>query len=251
MLPFFTDKKSFGFVLILAGLMGSTTPSYAVSGDFITTYSRFSLPSDTMYNIDMPLKINVDPGPRTFRFFSQQLSIGPFSAYMGLQTDMNFPNGSGKGAIFSVWNATGGTPGSPGSWCQSFGGEGVGFSCRIPYAWSAGNTYRLRIWQITSNSWAAFVMNMTTGAEVRLGTISIPTSKNPKLSGGITTFTEYYGGDFAACNDLKLSQVTWGMPVGNNGTLQSTWISNSIGPGECASLRKSTGNGPTTHLIGI
>lgn len=237
-------------VLFLFCASALSSISYAVSGDYITTYSNFSLPSNTMYNIDMPLQINVDPGPKTYRFFSTQLAIGPFGAYIGLQTDMAFQSGSGKGAIFSIWNATGGTPGSPGSWCQSFGGEGVGYSCRIPYNWAAGNTYRLRVWQITSNSWAAYIMNMTTGAEVKLGTISIPSSKNPKLSSGMTTFTEYYGGDFAACSDLKLSQVTWGMPTGNNKTLQSTWVSNSIGPGECASIRKSAGTGPTVHSVG-
>lgn len=241
-------KKSLGLVLVLSGISAN---SYAVSGDYITTYSVFSLPSNTLYNIDMPLKINVDPGPRTSRFFAEQLSIGTFGAYIGLQTDMQLPNNKiGKGAIFSIWNATGGVPGTQGSWCQSFGGEGVGYSCRIAYNWTAGNTYRLRVWQITSNSWGAFVMNMTTGEEVSLGTITIPTSKNPLLSGGVITFTEYYGGDFNACSDLKLSQVTWGMPVGNNSTLRSKWVSNSIGPGDCKSIRTSTGRGPTVHSVG-
>jgi hypothetical protein len=245
-------KKFLRLVLIFVGWVSAATTSYAISNSYITTYSNFYLPSNVMYNVDMPLKINVDPGLRSYRFFSQQFSIGTFTAYIGLQTDMQYSNNrsSGKGALFSIWSATGAMSGSPGSWCQPFGNEGTGYSCRIPYNWTAGNTYRLRVWQITNNSWSAYIMNMSTKIEVQLGTIILPTTKNPLILGGITTFTEYFGGDFSACSDLKLSQVTWGMPTGNNTSLQSAWISNSIGQGECASFRQSTGTGPTIHSIG-
>jgi hypothetical protein len=245
------EKRSWKSASCAMALLALTNLSYAdVSGDYQTTYSTFRINSNSLYNIDMPLKINVDPGPGTARFFAEQLSIGPYTTYMGLQTDMRMPNGQvGKGAIFSIWNATGAQSGSPGSWCQTFGGEGVGYSCRIPYYWSAGNTYRLRIWQISRNSWAAFIKDLTSGIEVQLGTITIPARYY--LQGGISTFTEYYGGTFPSCNSLKLSRVTWGMPVGNNSTLTSNWSSNSIGPGDCASIRTSVGRGPTVHSVGV
>ena len=101
---------------------------------------------------------------------------------------------------------------------------------------------------MSNNSWGAFVKDLTTGVEVYLGRITIPSNK--LLQSGLTTFTEYYGGDFSACTDLRLSRVTWGMPVGNNTSVSSAWWSNSIGPGECKSYRTSVGRGPTVHSVG-
>lgn len=67
----------------------------------------------------------------TTRFFAHQIwFIGGDAAYIGIQDNPN-----GTLAIFSVWNSPGNaSPGSPGSYCVAFGGEGVGYSCRIPYA---------------------------------------------------------------------------------------------------------------------
>ena len=244
------DKLKKSFIAFICASLANISYA-AVSGDYQTTYSSFQMRANSLYNIDMPLKINVDPGPGTARFFAEQLQIGSYTAYIGLQTDMRQPNGRvEKGAIFSIWNATSATSGSPGSWCQTFGGEGVGYSCRMPYSWTAGTTYRLRVWQLASDTLGAFIKDMTTNYEVYLGAIKIP-SKRSLLQSGLTTFTEYYGGDFAACNDLKLSRVTWGMPTGNNASISSAWWSNSIGPGECASLRTSVGRGPTVHSVGI
>ncbi len=243
-------KKALIWCFILVGLGIFHATYAAISGSYQTAYSYFHLRSNALYNIDMPLTINVDPGVGSSRYFSEQMAIGPYTAYIGLQTDMLQQDGTiQKGAIFSIWNATAATPGSAGSWCKTFGGEGTGFSCRMAYPWSQGTTYRLRVWEITSNSWAAFVKDLTSGNEVYLGTITLPTSKY-LLQGNIVTFTEYYGGDFQACNDLKLSRVTWGMPVGNNGTVSSTWVSNSVGPGECDNIRFSEGTGPTVQSVG-
>ncbi len=245
------SSKRLTKIAFSVALMGLMQISYAeVSGDYQTAYSSFQMKMGSLYNIDMPLKINVDPGPGAARFFSEQFAIGPYTGYLGLQTDMSQSNGQvTKGAIFSIWNATSAVEGSPGTWCQTFGGEGIGYSCRMPYNWTAGTTYRLRVWQITANSWAAFVKDLTTGIEVQLGTITIPSSKY-WLQASLTTFTEYYGGDFPACSDLKLSRVTWGMPVGNNSSVPSTWVSNSIGQGDCASIRSSVGRGPTVQSVG-
>jgi len=236
--------------LALLGLMGLASGAYAVSASYQTAYSNFQLQSNSLYNIDIPLTINIDPGKGATRFFSEQIAIGPYGAYIGLQTDMQQANGTvGKGALFSIWGASSATAGSAGSWCQNFGDEGTGYSCRIAYPWSAGTTYRLRVWQVTANSWTAYIQDLTSGKEVILGTISLPTANN-LLRGNVTTFTEYYGNDFPACSDLKQSQVTWGLPLGDNLNISSAWVSNSIGPGDCASERTSVGTGPTIQSVG-
>ena len=68
--------------------------------------------------------------------------------YLGLQTKGNRADGSlGKMAIFSIWDAVEAEGAGPGGFgCVRFGGEGTGWSCRIPYHWVAGHAYRLRVW---------------------------------------------------------------------------------------------------------
>ena len=47
--------------------------------------------------------------------------------------------------LFSVWDATEGEAGDAGTWCQTFGGEGVGWSCRSEeFRWRPGVVYTLR-----------------------------------------------------------------------------------------------------------
>ena len=50
--------------------------------------------------------------------------------------------------LFSVWDVTEARVGSAGSWCERFGGEGEGMSCRIwhsgPQATPTGSTTRAR-----------------------------------------------------------------------------------------------------------
>ena len=49
-----------------------------------------------------------------------------------------------KMAIFSVWGAYEGKK-EPNGWGTEFGGEGTGYSVRIPFEWNVGKTYRLTI----------------------------------------------------------------------------------------------------------
>jgi hypothetical protein len=221
-----------------------------IENTFVTTYSTFDFPAGTFFNKDILLGINRDPGTGANLFFSQQFAIEGSGGYIGLQTDGVRPDGSvGKLAVFSIWDAIGATAGSPGSWCQAFGGEGVGQSCRIAYDWLEARNYRLRVWAFGQNSWGGWILDTATGVETFLGTIDTPAHMG-WLVGASTPFGEYYGPDFATCGDLRLGNVVWHNPTANDGAIGSTLASNSIGGGACGEVRRSDGAGPTVHSIG-
>jgi hypothetical protein len=223
----------------------------ALSNQYVTTYSQFGFPTGSHSSREINLTINVDPGAGAARFFAHNFSFAQHVGYLGLQTDARLRDGTtGKVAIMSIWNATGARAGDSGSWTTPFDGEGIGYSVRIAYPWQAGRSYRLRVLERTTNSWGGYVTDLSTGRVTYLGSIQAA-SGTGRLRGASTTFTEYYGPDFAQCSDLRRSQVTWSRPTANNGAVASTTVSNSIGNGACASSRSSTGSGPTVHTLGL
>lgn len=223
----------------------------ALSNQYVTTYSTYKFAAGSHTSRDVELTINVDPGAGSDRYFAHSFQFAQHGGYIGLQTDAERRNGAwGKIAIFSIWNATGASAGDTGSWPTPFDGEGVGYSVRIAYDWQAGRSYRLRVARRGYNLWGGYVTDLTTGAVTYLGAIKARYGTG-YLQGNSTMFTEYYGPDFAQCSDLRRSQVTWARPTANNGAVVSTTVSNSIGQGDCASSRSSTGTGPTVHTLGL
>ena len=94
--------------------------------------------------------------------------------YMGLQTNgIRFDGSTGETAIFSLWNANA----ARGSGCGQFGGEGTGYSCRIPYAFSTQVYYRYRLWRLTPDAggqwWGAWMQNTATGVDTYIGSIRV------------------------------------------------------------------------------
>ena len=123
-------------------------------------------------------------------FFTQVFSIENSGSYMGLQQDGT----GGRKVRFSIWNATAFRASTvEGAACRPFGGEGVGMTCTIPYAWETGRWYRLRIRMLDSDTegqwWGAWVMD-DAGRERRVGDIRAP---GTGLITSTSTFNEYYG----------------------------------------------------------
>lgn len=148
-------------------------------------------------------------------------------AYAGMQT--NGYDGTrfiGKMAIFSVWDVSSGIAESGGSG-TSFGGEGSGYSVRLPYAWQVGITYNLKIYidQDASGGnrlWAASLTNQSTGVVTRIGRVYVPVDRG-KIYGPVT-FHERYMGPVATCADIKKSQVRFSNMTANNGASKaSSW----------------------------
>ena len=143
------------------------------------------------------------------------------AAYMGLQEQ-----GDGHRQVrFSVWNATAARESAAtGSWCRDFGGEGVGKTCTLPYAFRTGDWYRLRIWLTERDSegdwWGAWVID-DAGEEQHIGSIRAPARSG--LIQGAVSFNEYFGTSVGfPCGQLPPSAVYVYQPLLDNGASRAS-----------------------------
>ncbi|HVF14490.1 MAG TPA: DUF3472 domain-containing protein [Acidimicrobiales bacterium] len=172
----------------------------------------------------------VDPGPDSTYFWAHQFRLeGGEGGYIGLQTKGNRADGSlGKMAIFSIWDALG----ADGMGTVRFGGEGTGWSCRIPYLWEAGRAYRLRVASDRPGWWDAAVTDSVTGATSWIGRIQVPEGWGG-LGSWSVMWTEYYGGPIRRCEELPHSRVVFGFPVADDGAIAPDTHENRYNDGTC------------------
>lgn len=153
--------------------------------------------------------------------------------YMGLQTNgIRFNGTQGDTAIFSLWNANA----SQGT-CGTFGGEGSGRSCRVPYTITTGVYYRYRVWRLAADAggqwWGAWIMNMSTGVDTHIGAIRVASSKN--LTTTPLNFSEYWG-DQVSCTNVPISNTDFTQPAANSlggGLYQYGSVYSSYSRGSC------------------
>ena len=168
-------------------------------------YLYYTVSNNNYHNIDQEITPQTI-APGTFwalTFGLNELSNG---GYIGIQTDYSDAK---KGMfIFSIWNAVEAVKGDKESFTVDFGGEGIGKSCRISIPLIESHTYRLRIWQLESNSsgtyFGAWILDKSIDKEYFLG--KIKTNKESTLSNRVSNFVEYYG-DKKPCNKVPFSQA--------------------------------------------
>ncbi len=119
--------------------------------------------------------------PRPAYFFAHQFGLsGGSNGYIGLQGavplskaharhdvprlptgDTDLFNGTqvGRGCIFSIWQSLNATALDSRAVCGVFGGEGTGYSCRIPFEWRDGKAYDYHLFRVAganvSDTWFA------------------------------------------------------------------------------------------------
>lgn len=197
---------------------------------------------DTQWNLQdktngyTRISVDIKPGYNTFPanqayfyannvWFNKYTGTNGGTAYAGLQTNGN--NGTqavGKMLIFSIWDATSAAA-VPGGTAVQFGGEGTGWSVRVPYNWQAGTTYRVFMYRYkivgASSVWSAYVTNLTTGVNQSIGMITVPTSFGTIY--GPVTFHERYLGNPAPCNAVTPSKVDFFNMTANNTIKATAW----------------------------
>ncbi len=210
------------------------------------TYSDWSLPGSGYYNIDSPIFPSNNPRPaagqvsQSYFYASQFAFTDGTVGYIGIQTDAR-----GKRAVFSIWDATGASCSAvAGAICQRFDGEGEGWQTMIPYNWVAGHSYRTRVWAVRTDAsgewWLGAIIDDTLGTEAIIGSIHVPIGRG-RLSGHITTWTEWYGPHVTACNQLPISVIFFGPPRANGGTVYAGSARNWYGRGLCPSSLSTYG----------
>src|SRR3954447_5615382 len=139
------------------------------------TYTDVAFPgiSDGYPSLAWDVTLRTDPSPDGY-FWSHQFGlVGGEQGYCGLQTH-NAELG-GPIAIFSIWAALDAV--GPG-WAGPFGGEGTGWSARIPYRWRTDVAYGLAVERAPSDPggtwWHASVLDPTTGESSSIGAILVP-----------------------------------------------------------------------------
>lgn len=213
-------------------------PSPTIGRTITLGYSRF----------EHQLMVEVDPGPAAGYFWAHQFRFaGGQGGYVGLQSRGDRADGSiGKLAIFSIWDAVGAT----GSGAVRFGGEGSGWSCRIPYDWQAGQVYRLAVGadDDAPGWWEASVTDEATSVTQVIGRIQVPPDWR-RLESWSVMWTEYFAPTLTSCAGLAHSRVVFGTPVAD-GSVLPHHHDDRIGDGTCEGSRVESVSGGVRHEMG-
>lgn len=134
--------------------------------------------------------------------------------YLGFNT-----SDEGKSqALFSLWNADQ----AKGKSCAKFGGEGEGWSCRMPFEINADTQYQLRLVRTGSDKqgvwWSAWIIEDPSGdapVEHLLGEIRVNAKMNSIRGNSIANFSEYFGGTVPKCSQVPVSILALAPPAAN------------------------------------
>jgi hypothetical protein len=179
-----------------------------------SSYSAWSSKGGTSF--EQKIRINV-PAPSTFhtQYFNLTHASG---GYLGLQT-----GSIGSGMVstqvrFSLWNALDGRTDEAEAVCETFGGEGVGWTCYVPtFEIEFGVFYTLAVERLADSVdgkvwWQATVTNDRTQKETILGRIQTLHTSQPHQLESRQNFSEYWGRRAIDCNHVPQSIVDWQKP---------------------------------------
>lgn len=174
-----------------------------VPGGLVASHNFAAGPSTSM---EVTIAIEAAPPDSSSYFWAQQFfanSTIDHGGYFGIQTGGVIGNQNvGKMLIFSIWNADQAEAG-PGATAQPFGGEGVGYSVRLPMQWMEGVPYRFRL-EKDGPLWWRLTVSAAGGAPALIGRIRITQDVPLRLS--FATFTEFFR-DLGSCTDLPYARA--------------------------------------------
>jgi hypothetical protein len=162
--------------------------------------------------IIQPLEIS----PNTYWEAGWHWDNVPDGGYGGIQSNGILADGKISDlAIFSIWNGLGAIPGD-GAGCTRFGGEGIGYSCRIPITLKAGNKYEISFGVDKVRGpqwWVATIADLTQGTKKVIGSIET-NSLNAKASNW-NNFIEYWG-QAVPCDAVGPASARFYVPTSSN-----------------------------------
>ncbi|OHX14252.1 hypothetical protein BI347_12630 [Chromobacterium sphagni] len=187
----------------LAQAAGKTPGSY--------THYRFPAGVKALDAVDFTTTVNHDPGDSANVYWANQFDlVGTSGAYAGMQSN----GGRQRTFLFSAWDTTDARPGSPGSYCTSFSGEGEGRSCRIHVDWTHGHAYQFHV-AYEGGGWLGVTVNdLTSKTSFKLG--SIKTASKRISPNNMVNWTEYFewNNSRSTCLGQPYSQATFAAPAG-------------------------------------
>jgi len=226
----FTNNKLIISIVILVAILGGlwVFKSRAATPQGTYTNWNWNAPAEGYNSFEHNLLIEKVTPDATY-FWSHQFQIvGGDGGYIGLQSHGSRVNGTvGKTAIFSIFSS--GIAGTAGSCIvQQAGFDGYntsGTSCRVPFEWVEGRTYKLRVAYMSTDStgkwWGGWVTDTSTGVETFIAQIKVPTTWKG-LGAWSVMWTEYFGVQPATCDQLPYSKVRFYTPKANGSILPAS-----------------------------
>jgi hypothetical protein len=188
-----------------------------------------------------PFTIEDEPVPDAAWFWAQQFFFEGTDqgGYIGVQsTGILGGQVVGKMVIGSIWDALEAMPGPMAS-CEPFGGEGVGYSCRLAFQWRQNVTYRMIVREASDDWWEIAMHDPTTNEEILLGTIRVAPEWG-RIRPPTAGFAEYYS-TVASCDAMPHAIALLHAPSAD-GTDPTAVTAGTYGP--CAAQATSTCTGP-------
>jgi hypothetical protein len=237
-------------VAVAVALPGMAAPAQAATGTTPGTYTNYAFSgSPTLTDVTWSTTVRHDPGYQANIFWSHQFGFNVGNGgYLGMQSN----GGKSRVFLFSVWDVTQAKAGSAGTWCQSFGGEGVGMSCRMNLDWTAGHTYTFKVAAEGGGWFGATITDTTAGTSFKLGSVLTPATA--VSIAGMVDWTEYFewNDSRATCYDQPFSDARFGLPTANGGTVTATVSGTSNNGNACAPMtRTDVVSGGTVQNLAI
>ncbi|MBY0534901.1 MAG: DUF3472 domain-containing protein [Chitinophagaceae bacterium] len=196
------------------------------------------------------LEVEYEPRITASYFWAQQFWFhGGDGGYFGIQSDGDINGTRQKIAIFSIWKSVGATRSDQAnSSAESFGHEGSGYSCKIPFEWKEGIVYKLELVRKFSadegkNSWQAHIIDTSSKISFLIGTINVPLEWG-NLQPKSNFFIEYFRA-VASCQNVPYEKSVYSNPVMIEYTEIHPNSSNHKTYGECSSIGKISNQGNT------
>ncbi|MEE1772821.1 ricin-type beta-trefoil lectin domain protein [Streptomyces sp. JV185] len=221
-------------------------------GDTPGTYTHYTFPAGTpdLSSVTWSTTVTADPGFTSHTFWSHQFGFDKGSGgYIGMQDN----GGEDQMFLFSVWDVNQARPGSKGSWCQNFGGEGTGYSCRMNVPWKAGHTYTFDVASQGGGWFAATVEDTTAHTSFELGSILTPATGI--RTAGMVDWVEYYEWSMrrSTCLQQPYSAAVFGLPEATtaDGTRVTATATRPEDNGDCANVSSTIGPDGGVQVLGI
>jgi hypothetical protein len=210
-------RKIISIFLTLIFLIPNSTYSYAAQHAWGASYLDWKgallSPESTMSQVIQPLEIAPNMYWEAGWFWSNM----PDGGYGGIQDNGYLADNRTVSdlAIFSIWNAKSAVPGE-GAGCLAFGGEGIGYSCRIPIILEAGNKYEISFGVDKArgpNWWISYISDLKLGTKKVIGSIEI-TSSDARATNW-NNFIEYWG-QAVPCDEVAPASAKFYVPKSSN-----------------------------------
>ncbi len=212
-------------------VLGMTTAWALVPGGLVASY-QFG--SGSASSVEVTMTIESPPPDNSSYFWAQQFFTSTtidHGGYFGIQTGGVIGGQNvGKMLIFSIWNADQAEAG-PGATAQSFGGEGIGYSVRMPMQWLAGAPYRFRL-EKDGALWWRLSVSAPHLPSTLIGRIRI--TQDVPLQSRFVSFTEYFR-NLNSCADLPAVRVSVGDMLYGNAPVP---VSSAAAYGNCITMAR-------------